>query len=179
LSPESPSQESTQPLLAPEPPEEQTRPAPGPGLAPLADPLVGRTLCDRYRVLELVGHGGMGVVYKVEHAQIGKLLAMKVLAGALGSDSIVLLRFKREAMLASRLFHPNSVQVFDYGVCQGLVFLIMEFVHGRDLSRVLEAEGPLPVERAAKLLIQVCGSLAEAGPVAPLPAHRGHAGRAD
>jgi serine/threonine-protein kinase len=162
VSPASSTQESTQPLLAPEPGDGQTSPAPGPGLAPLADPLVGRTLCDRYRVLELVGRGGMGVVYKVEHAQIGKLLAMKVLAGPLGADATVLARFKREAMLASRLFHPNSVQVFDYGVCQGLIFLIMEFVHGRDLSRILEAESPLPAERAAKLLIQVCGSLAEA-----------------
>jgi hypothetical protein len=153
-------EKATRRLLAPEPELEPTMPAASQAAA--SDPLFGVTFCGRYRVLDLVGRGGMGVVYRVEHTEIRKLLAMKVLPGPLGSDRDVVARFKREAQLASRLTHPNSVQVFDYGTCQGLTFLIMEYVHGRDLAQVLDEDGPMSVERAARILIQVCGSLAEA-----------------
>lgn len=126
------------------------------------DPLVGLVVAGRYRILECIGRGGMGVVYKVEHTEIGKLLALKLLAGELSRDREIVRRFKREALLASRLSHPNSVQVFDFGASEGLTYLVMELVSGVDLSRILKSDGPLPWERLAKIVIQICSSLAEA-----------------
>ncbi|MCU0657943.1 MAG: serine/threonine protein kinase [Polyangiaceae bacterium] len=127
-----------------------------------ADPLIGMVIAERYRILSVLGTGGMGVVYKVEHIHIGKLMAMKLLAGSLSRDPNVIKRFKREALAASRLSHPNTVQVFDFGQANNLTYLVMELVQGDDLARVLKQDGPLPPVRLAKLMVQICGSLAEA-----------------
>lgn len=129
---------------------------------PGPDPLIGFVVAGRYRIIERLGRGGMGVVYKVEHTELGKLLAIKLLTGELGNERQVVRRFKREAELASRLSHPNTVQVFDFGSCDGLTYLVMELVHGHDLAWLLAHEGPLRAERAARILLQVCSSLAEA-----------------
>jgi len=128
----------------------------------LADPLLGRLIADRYRVLELLGRGGMGVVYKAEHARIGKVLALKLLTGELTRDSGQLARFKREAEMSSRLSHPNTVQVFDFGEADGLAYLAMEYVRGRDLGAVVSEAGRLDAERTMRIVIQICSSLAEA-----------------
>jgi serine/threonine-protein kinase len=127
-----------------------------------ADPLVGLTVADRYRILGPLGAGGMGVVYKVEHARIGKLMAMKLLSGELSRDPNLVKRFKREAQLASRLSHPSTVQVFDFGQSEGLTYLVMELVAGDDLGRIAKTDGPMQFLRVARLVVQVCGSLAEA-----------------
>lgn len=126
------------------------------------DPLVGAVIAERYRILEQLGRGGMGVVYKVEHARIGKLMALKLLAGELGRDANLVARFKREALMVSKLNHPNTVQVFDYGVADGLTYLAMEYLRGSDLMRIVRSEGPLSAARTSKILIQACSSLAEA-----------------
>lgn len=126
------------------------------------DPLIGMVVAGRYRIVECIGRGGMGVVYKIEHVEIGKLLALKLLAGELSRQREVVRRFKREALLASRLSHPNTVQVFDFGVSDGLTYLVMELVSGRDLSRVIKAETALPFDRVGRILVQICSSLAEA-----------------
>jgi serine/threonine-protein kinase len=128
----------------------------------LADPLIGRLIAERYRVLELIGRGGMGVVYKAEHARIGKVLALKLLTGELTRDHGQLARFKREAEMSSRLSHPNTVQVFDFGEADGLAYLAMEYVRGRDLGVVVSEAGRLTADRTAKLVVQVCSSLSEA-----------------
>jgi serine/threonine-protein kinase len=130
--------------------------------APLADPLIGKVVADRYRIVEPLGRGGMGIVYKVEHVRIGKLLAMKLLTGELSQNPDVVRRFKREALAVSRLQSPSTVQVFDFGVSEGLTYLVMELVSGDDLGRVLRREGPLPFARVGKIVVQVCSSLAEA-----------------
>jgi len=127
-----------------------------------ADPLVGLVVADRYRIVEPIGRGGMGIVYRVEHVRIGKLLAMKLLAGELSSNKEIVRRFKQEALTASKLSSPFTVQVFDYGVWQHLTFLVMELVEGVDLSRALRRAGPLPFPRLGRLMVQVCSSLAEA-----------------
>jgi serine/threonine-protein kinase len=127
-----------------------------------ADPLIGRIVADRYRVLELIGRGGMGVVYRAEHSRIGKILALKLLTGELTCDSDQVARFKREALMASRLSHPNTVQVFDFGEADGLAYLAMEYVRGRDLGSVVSDAGHLGAERTARIILQVCSSLAEA-----------------
>lgn len=126
------------------------------------DPLLGRVIAGRYRILSRLGKGGMGVVYKVEHVHIGKLMAMKLLHGQLARDRTVVRRFQREAEAASRLHHPNTVQIFDFGRDQGLMYLVMEYLDGRDLGEVLKSDGPLPLPRMARILAQVCGSVAEA-----------------
>jgi serine/threonine-protein kinase len=130
--------------------------------APVADPLIGRVVADRYRILEPLGRGGMGVVYKVEHTRIGKLLAMKLLAGELSQSPEVVRRFKREALTVSKLHSPNTVQVFDFGTSDGLTYLVMELVCGENLGRVLATHGPIPFARLGKIVVQICSSLAEA-----------------
>ncbi len=129
---------------------------------PLADPLIGLVVADRYRIVERIGRGGMGIVYRVQHTKIGKLLAMKLLAGELSAKEEVLTRFKREALTVSKLSSPNTVQVFDYGVWNHLTYLVMELVEGMDLGRLLKRHGPLPFSRVGRLMVQVCSSLAEA-----------------
>jgi eukaryotic-like serine/threonine-protein kinase len=129
---------------------------------PVADPLIGTVVAGRYRIIEPLGRGGMGVVYRVEHARIGKLMALKLLTGELSRDPEVVARFKREALMVSKLSHPNTVQVFDFGVSEGLTYLAMEYLRGDDLGRIIRRSGPLRPERCAKLMIQICSSLGEA-----------------
>ena len=123
---------------------------------------LGRVVDGRYRVIEVIGRGGMGVVYKVEHVRMGKMAAMKVLHKDLADDPEVVRRFEREAAAVSRLDHPNTVQVFDFGTAGGALYLIMEYVRGQDLAHILDRDGPLPFARAAPLLVQICGALGEA-----------------
>jgi len=131
-------------------------------LAHVADPLIGVVVAERYRILEPIGRGGMGVVYKVEHARIGKLMALKLLTGELSRDANLVARFKREALMASKLSHPNTVQVFDFGAAEGLTYLAMEYLRGDDLGRIIRSKGPLNPARTAKIVVQICSSLAEA-----------------
>ena len=150
-----------------EPPPSRGSPSPGDSSdenlgPPVADPLIGVVVADRYRIVEPLGRGGMGIVYKVEHARIGKLLAMKLLTGELSRNPDVVRRFKQEALTVSRLSSPNTVQVFDFGASEGLTYLVMELVAGEDLARTLRTLGPMPFPRLAKVIIQACTSLAEA-----------------
>ncbi|MFK7988094.1 MAG: protein kinase [Sandaracinaceae bacterium] len=127
-----------------------------------ADPLIGRTIADRYRIESLLGRGGMGVVYRVEHVRMGKIMAMKLLSGALARDKEVRKRFKREAEAVSRLDHTNTVQVFDFGESQGMTYLIMEYLAGRDLGQLVKDDGPQPFARVARFASQICGSVQQA-----------------
>ncbi|HVK73669.1 MAG TPA: serine/threonine-protein kinase [Kofleriaceae bacterium] len=123
---------------------------------------LGKVVDARYRVLEVIGRGGMGVVYKVEHVRMGKIAAMKVLHRDLADDPEVVHRFEREAAAVSKLHHPNTVQVFDFGTANGALYLVMEYVRGQDLGHVVDRDGPLPFARAAPLLTQILGALTEA-----------------
>ena len=116
---------------------------------------LGKVVDGRYRVLEVIGRGGMGVVYRVEHLRMGKIAAMKVLHRDLAQQPDVIGRFEREAAAISKLHHPHTVQVFDFGTAQGALYLIMEYVRGRDLARIIERDGPMPWARAAPLLAQI------------------------
>jgi len=128
----------------------------------VADPLVGRVVADRYRMIRCIGRGGMGVVYEVEHVHIGKRLAMKLLHGDLAGNPATIRRLRREAEAASRLSDSSTVQVFDFGTSDGLAYLVMELVEGEDLGQILRKEGRIPFARIARLVVDVCGSLAEA-----------------
>jgi serine/threonine-protein kinase len=123
---------------------------------------LGKIVDGRYKVLEVIGRGGMGVVYRVEHLRMGKIAAMKVLHRDLASEPDVIARFEREAAAISKLHHPHTVQVFDFGTAGTALYLIMEYVRGVDLGRMIQRDGPLPWHRAAPLLAQVCSALQEA-----------------
>jgi len=123
---------------------------------------LGKVVDGRYRVLEVIGRGGMGVVYRVEHLRMGKIAAMKVLHRDLAHDPEVVQRFEREAAAVSKLHHPHTVQVFDFGNAQGALYLIMEYVRGLDLAHLLHRDGPIPWPRCAPLFAQICGALQEA-----------------
>lgn len=126
------------------------------------DPWLGQIVDARYRVVEMLGRGGMGAVYKVEHQRMGKIAAMKVLHSEYSHDAEVVERFHREAEAISRLTHPNTVQVFDFGTTRGALYLIMEYVRGHDLGSLLTRDGPLRFERAAPIFMQICAALGEA-----------------
>jgi len=126
------------------------------------DPLIGRVIDGRYRVLERIGSGGMGLVYKVEHQRMGKIAAMKVLRRALVGDADIVHRFRREAELVSKLTNAHTVQTFDFGTAEDAMYLVMEYVRGDDLGAILRREGPLPFRRVAPVFIQICEALAEA-----------------
>ena len=123
---------------------------------------LGKIVDGRYRVLEVIGRGGMGVVYRVEHLRMGKIAAMKVLHRDLASDPDVIHRFEREAAAISKLHHPHTVQVFDFGTAGEALYLIMEYVRGVDLAHMIQRDGAMPWSRAAPLLAQVCSALQEA-----------------
>src|SRR6188768_3850787 len=112
---------------------------------------LGKIVDGRYRVLEVIGRGGMGVVYRVEHLRMGKMAAMKVLHRDLVADADIVQRFEREAHAVSKLNHPHTVQVFDFGQFQNNLYLIMELVRGMDLARVVMRDGPVRWSRAAPL----------------------------
>ncbi|WP_437309772.1 protein kinase domain-containing protein [Sorangium sp. So ce388] len=126
------------------------------------DALIGTTLPGNYVILELVGVGGMGRVYRAEQKALGRTVAVKIIHPHLLGDESASVRFITEARAASRLNHPNSVGVIDFGKNGGQLYLVMEFLRGRDLARVVYEDGPLPFRRIADILCQVLAALAEA-----------------
>jgi serine/threonine-protein kinase len=128
-----------------------------------ADPLLGRVLNDRYRIVEVIGHGGMGRVYKAVQAPLDRLVALKVLGAGHDRDPSFYKRFFLEASVTAKLTHPNTITLYDYGrTDDGVLFIAMEFLGGRTLSQTMQAEGPLSQERAIHVAQQICRSLREA-----------------
>ena len=122
--------------------------------------LIGQLIGERYQVERRLGEGGMGEVYLARHLLMGRLCALKVMSQSLSRDPDAVSRFNREATNASRISHPNVCAVYDFGLTpDGLVYLAMEYVEGRALSEVLDQEGPLPVQRAATLVVQCAHGL--------------------
>ena len=127
------------------------------------DPLVGRTLPGGYVILDLVGVGGMGRVYRAEQTNLARTVAVKIIHPHLVGEENAAARFITEARAASRLNHPNSVGVIDFGKTQdGQLYLVMEFLRGRDLGRIAYEEGPLPFRRVVDVIRQVLAALSEA-----------------
>ncbi|MBK8257791.1 MAG: protein kinase [Polyangiaceae bacterium] len=126
------------------------------------DPLIGTTLPGGYVLLELVGVGGMGRVYRAEQKALGRTVAVKIIHPHLLGDESASVRFITEARAASRMNHPNSVAVIDFGKNGSQLYIVMEFLRGRDLARVAFEEGPLPFRRCVDILRQVLAALSEA-----------------
>src|SRR5260370_35016089 len=102
----------------------------------------------------------MGSVYRGKHILMDKTVAIKVLRPALAVDDEVVARFSREAEAASRISHPDAVNVTDFGEAEnGVVFLIMEYLDGRTLKEIVKSEGPMPVDRVVEIVRQVSGAL--------------------
>ncbi len=132
-------------------------------IATATDALVGQRVSGRYLVIRKLGEGGMGDVFLAEHEDIEKRLAIKVLKDEYSSRPDVVARFKQEAVSASRIKHPNVVDVFDFGqLNDGRFFLAMELLEGRDLADVLSAETVLDPRRAVRIGLQICRALAAA-----------------
>ncbi|MFC1806094.1 serine/threonine-protein kinase, partial [Planctomycetota bacterium] len=125
------------------------------------DPLIGRAL-GQYEILEVVGRGGMGAVYKARQRSLDRVCAVKVLPRAFASDASFLERFGREARGAAAINHPSVIQVFDVGEEGGFHFIAMEFVDGEHLGQAVERGGPLPPDVALDALKQVASALAAA-----------------
>ena len=125
--------------------------------------LIGAEVDGRYRVIELIGEGGMGKVYLAEHVEIGKRVALKVLHPSYSRMPDLVERFRREARAASKIGHPNIVDVTDSGTTtDGSVYFVMEYLEGVELGSVIEREGAVDVARALRIAGQICRALAAA-----------------
>ena len=121
------------------------------------------SVVDRYTIVRMLGRGGMGAVYEARHATLARRVAIKFLLPELAANREVLRRFENEAKAAGGLEHPNLVAVTDVGrASDGAPFLVMEFLDGQDCARLLREQGPLPVPRAADIVLQACRGLAVA-----------------
>jgi predicted Ser/Thr protein kinase len=129
------------------------------------DPFIGKTVGGRYKIVQLLGEGGMGCVYLGEQA-VGattRKVAIKTLHPHLSNDPKILARFERECETVAQLQHPNTIQLYDFGKTDdGTLYMVMEFVQGRSLASLLEDKHSLEVPRAQNILSQVCDALTEA-----------------
>jgi serine/threonine protein kinase len=129
------------------------------------DPLLGRVIAGRFRVTALIAKGGMGKVYRAEQAPLGRICAIKVLNSGYAAehDPEFHKRFFLEASVASRLTHPNTVTIFDYGRTEDDVYyMAMEYLEGHTLHRAIRESGHLPEERVVPIARQICRALREA-----------------
>jgi serine/threonine-protein kinase len=134
-----------------------------------ADPFLDRTILGgQFHITKKIGTGGMGSVYQATQVDMNRSVAIKILHPKLATRRDLASRFRREARAMSQLTHPNTVKVFMYGQLEegsvggGSLFIVMEFLQGRNLNRAVKREGPLSLPKAAAILIQACGALQEA-----------------
>lgn len=127
--------------------------------------LVGEIIDNQFKMIEILGKGGMSVVYKAQYLVLNKLVAIKLMHPHLSSDTNALKRFKQEAQAASQLDHPNVIKVYGFGITGGdnpQPYIVMDFIEGNSLSEVIRKEGKVPVAQTLKIFIQVCNALAHA-----------------
>jgi len=132
-------------------------------LKPAVDPMKGRMVSGRYRILRKLGHGGMGAVYLAEQPGLGHKVALKFLNANLSHDEDIARRFLNEARSYGLVAHPNAVALHDFGQDeQGNLFISMEYVEGQDLKKLLLQEGRLAVSEAVDIALQLADVLAHA-----------------
>jgi serine/threonine-protein kinase len=139
---------------------------------PSADALLGQIVDGRYEVLGVLGEGGMGTVYEVRHAALGRSFALKILRREIAQDAALAQRFIQEAKLAAAIGHPNIVAVSDFGELAAdqtpaggrtrVPYFVMELLRGTSLARVLAEEGRLEPRRAARIIVQCASALGAA-----------------
>jgi tetratricopeptide (TPR) repeat protein/predicted Ser/Thr protein kinase len=120
---------------------------------------IGDVLGDRYEILQLLGEGGMGAVYKAQDRELDRPVALKVIRPELASSSSMLARFKQELLLSRQVTHKNVVRIYDLGDSDGLKFITMEFVEGRDLRALIQEKKKFSPEESVEIMQQVCQAL--------------------
>src|SRR5215471_18745118 len=147
----------------------QTPPVSGPRVGRLSSDSVpvggftpGTVLADRYRIIGLLGRGGMGEVYRADDLKLGQPVALKFLPRALASDPVRRERFFAEVRITRQLSHPNICRVYDIAEYEGQHFLSMEYIDGEDLASLIKRIGYLPNEKALEITRQLLAGLAAA-----------------
>jgi tetratricopeptide (TPR) repeat protein len=125
--------------------------------------LLGRVLGDKYKLTACIGLGGTGAVYRADQIALGRTVAVKILSAELATDARLVKRFRDEAMAASRLNHPNTVSIIDYGQSDdALLYLVMEHLRGPTLTQLITREHPLPLGRVLDIVVQILSGIEEA-----------------
>jgi tetratricopeptide (TPR) repeat protein/predicted Ser/Thr protein kinase len=119
----------------------------------------GNVIGNRYEVLQLLGEGGMGAVYKVRDREVDRVVALKVIRPDLASRPEILARFKQELILARQVTHKNVIRLFDLGEADGVKFITMDFIEGRDLKSLLNEKEKFPPDEAVKIVAQISRAL--------------------
>jgi eukaryotic-like serine/threonine-protein kinase len=120
---------------------------------------IGTVLAGRYEVLEILGEGGMGAVYKVQDRELDRFVALKTIRPELAGNTEMLRRFKQELILARQIAHRNIVRLYDISDVSGVKFITMEYVDGEDFRTVLRRQGKLTAEESVKIIRQICLAL--------------------
>jgi len=129
----------------------------------VSDPYLGQEVAGQFRIVEKIGKGGMGAVYKAEQPDMNRYVAIKILHSRYLSRSDLVSRFRREARAMSQLSHPNTARVFLYGqLDDGACYFVMEYLAGQNLAQIVRAEGAMKPRRAIRIMTQVCSALEEA-----------------
>lgn len=134
----------------------------GAALVPLArDPMIGTCLMGKYDIIDVIGHGGMGVVYKGRQVLMERTVAIKMLQSQHIADSQSVQRFLREGKASCRMNHPNIITVYDFGITpqSGQPFIVMDYLQGISLSDLIKQDGQVSVERSIKILTQATDAL--------------------
>ena len=153
---DTPTLEPDRVAVAPTPVPASSRPPQSGGFAP------GTVLAERYRIVALLGRGGMGEVYRAEDLKLGNVVALKFLPASLQNDAAALAGFHAEVRNARQVSHPNVCRVYDISEVNGQHFLTMEYIDGEDLASLLRRIGRLPADKALETAHQICGGLAAA-----------------
>jgi eukaryotic-like serine/threonine-protein kinase len=120
---------------------------------------VGQVLGGRFEILEMLGIGGMGAVYKAHDRDIDRVIALKCIRPELAKDPEIAQRFTQELLLARQIAHKNVIRIFDVRDSAGLKFITMEYVEGRDLSSLVESKSKLPIAESVSIVMQICSGL--------------------
>jgi len=134
-------------------------PQPGGTSAASDDLEVGAVLARRYQILQMLGRGGMGAVYKARDIELDRIVALKLIRPELAKNPEMLRRFKQELILARQVTHKNVIRIFDLGQSDGVKFITMDFVEGQDLRALLLERAKFPPEQAARIMLQICRAL--------------------
>ena len=119
----------------------------------------GMLLGGRYEILRILGQGGMGAVYKAEDRELNRFVALKVIRPELASDPSMLQRFKQEILLASKISNRNVIRIYDLGEAEGIKFITMEFIEGKDLRALIREKKKFTPEEAVDVVQQMCLAL--------------------
>ena len=140
-------------------------PSPGSGNRPGVNGIlleVGTFLGERYEILQLLGEGGMGAVYKAADREVDRIVALKVIRPEMASNPEILARFKQELVLSSQVTHRNVIRIYDLGEAHGVKFITMEFLEGENLHQILKQRKKLEIAEAVDIMEQVASGLSAA-----------------